>query len=149
MATESNEKTYTGGCHCGFTRYKVLLDLSEPAASRCNCSICLKASPTTVRLKDATKFTLESPASLAELSDYQFGTKKAHHYFCPKCSVHCYKEGSYEFEGQVAHFQSINLVTLDDGQDVDFRKFKITYWDGKAGNWAAGPKDEPYDGGVL
>jgi hypothetical protein len=43
----------------------------------------------------------------------------------------------------------INVVTLDQDQDVDLRKFKRMYWDGKENNWAAGLKEEPYLGGCF
>lgn len=85
----------------------------------------------------------ESP----ELGDYTFGTGLNHHRFCKNCGVHCFTKGMYVYEGKEVHHFSINAVTLDQGQDIDLRKFKITYWDGKEDNWT--PGDEPFLGGVY
>ena len=147
MATTTGaKKAYKGGCHCGFFRYTVELDLSEMKASRCNCSICLKLNMVMVKA-DPEGFKLEAPASIDEAKDYLFGTKKFHHYFCPTCGVHCYGVGEYTFEGKTFNHASVNVVTLDQDQ-VDLRKLKLVYWDGKGDNWAAGTKDEPFEGGI-
>ena len=49
-------------------------------------------------------------------------------------------------------FYSVNALTFDHGQgegEVDLTKIKMLYWDGKGGNWAAGPKETPYPGGCV
>ena len=46
-------------------------------------------------------------------------------------------------------FYSVNVLTLDQGGEVDLTRFKILYWDGKGENWAAGPRDQPYEGGCV
>jgi len=140
-------QTYRGGCHCGFFRYKAELDLSEMKASRCNCSICLKANLVTVKT-DPSTFQLEAPASLDDAADYLFGTNSFHHYFCAKCGVHCYGVGEYTHEGRTVKQASVNIVTLDPDQGVDLRKLKCVYWDGKGENWAKGTQDEPFEGGI-
>jgi hypothetical protein len=38
--SETSEKVYTGGCHCGRVRYEAATDLSQAIA--CNCSICAR-----------------------------------------------------------------------------------------------------------
>lgn len=148
MTSESALKTVIGGCHCGAVRYSVGLDLSEPKASKCNCSICLKTNRLSLTV-DPDNFKLLSPASLAEVPDYQFATKSQHHHFCNKCGIHCFAYGSYEWEGQTIKNFSINAVTLDPDQGIDLRELKVSYWDGKSENWAAGAGDKPPAGGCY
>lgn len=147
-------KKYTGGCHCGQLRYEVELDLSEPKASKCNCSFCLKSNRISVTLEpdqkdEFSQFKLLSPSSWEELGDYRFGSMNGPHYFCKTCGMHCMMAAKYELGGHKINHMSINAVTLDQGQGVDLRKFKMEYWDGKENNWLAGLKDEPWDGGCY
>jgi hypothetical protein len=144
-------KNYTGGCHCGAFRYEVQLDLSGARATKCNCSFCLKSNFLTIPVPDnGSQFKLLSPKSLDEVGDYRFGSKKGSHYHCKECGIYLINKPpvAMELNGEkVSIF--INAVTLDQSQDVDLRKFKIMYWDGKENNWAAGLKDEPYLGGCF
>jgi hypothetical protein len=80
---------------------------------------------------------------------YQFAAKSQHHHFCDKCGIHVFGYGSYVWEGEEVKTFSINAVTLDPDQGVDFREFKIGYWDGKTGNWEAGMGEKPYPGGTY
>lgn len=53
-------------------------------------------------------------------------------------------------EGQVVHFFSVNIVTLDQPQEgLDLSVFKIEYWDGRNNNWQAGKKESPWSGGIV
>jgi hypothetical protein len=144
-------KTYTGGCHCDAFRYEVQLDLSGAMATKCNCSFCLKSNFLTIPVPgDGSQFKLLSPKSLDEVGDYRFGSKKGSHYYCKDCGIYLVNKPPMPLElngEKVGLF--VNAVTLDQGQDVDLRKFKIMYWDGKENNWAAGLKEEPYDGGCY
>ncbi|KAK1759921.1 centromere protein V [Echria macrotheca] len=146
---DANLKTYTGGCHCGAVRYSIEADLSgQPKASKCNCSICLKTNRLSLTV-DRANFKLLSPASLDEVPSYQFSTRQQHHKFCDKCGIHCFLMGSYVYEGKTYHNFSVNAVTLDPDQGFDLREFKVTYWDGKAENWAAGQMEKPAAGGCY
>jgi hypothetical protein len=150
--TTSATKTYTGGCHCGYIRYSVQLDLTEPKAFKCNCSICIKLNALGVEITPPSDFTLQSPSTTDDpnLGDYTHGNKSIHYYFCKTCSVICFVQGGYvTYDGKTVEFLKLNAVTLDPDQGIDFRKFKTQYWDGKHDNWAAGTKDEPYLGGCY
>jgi hypothetical protein len=144
-------KTYTGGCHCGAFRYEVQLDLSGATATKCNCSFCLKSNFLTIPVPgDGSQFKLLSPKSLDEVGDYRFGSKKGSHYNCKECGIYLVNKPpmTMELNGEMVSM-FINAVTLDQGQDLDLRKFKVMYWDGKENNWAAGLKEEPYPGGCF
>lgn len=146
-APSPEKRTFTGSCHCGFVRYDVALSLPDPpVATRCNCTVCLKTGYTGINFP-ASDFTLRSPASLAELGDYQFNSKEVNKYFCRTCGVHVCWTGRYEYEGEVVEFFGINVLTLDQPQEgVDLRTWKIMYSDGRNDNWMAGLKDVPWSG---
>lgn len=146
----SGKKTFTGSCHCGFIKYKAALPVTDtPAATRCNCTICLKQGFAALRLAP-DDFTLISPASLSEVKDYQMRSKDIHKYFCDKCGIHVIGAGKYEYEGAVHEFFSLNILTLDQPQEgLDLSNFKIQYWDGRNDNWEGGMKDVPWPGGCI
>jgi len=141
-------KTFAGGCHCGAVRYAIDLDPSNLEASKCNCSICLKTNRISLSI-DPENFRLVLPASRDEVPDYQFGSKSQHYSFCDKCGIHCFANGSYEWEGKVVKNFSINAVTLDADQGLDLRELKLRYWDGKGENWGAGAVEKPPAGGCF
>jgi hypothetical protein len=152
MATISNPpKSYTGSCHCSNLKYQVSLslDLAHPKANRCNCSLCVKTGFAGIHVP-SSDFTLLTPASTDELTDYQFGSKAMHHFFCKTCGVRCMFKGIDADDGK--EFYSVNVLTMDQGQgegEVDLTKFKMLYWDGKGGDWATGPSETPCAGGCV
>src|SRR5690606_38769899 len=90
---KSSEKfmlsTYVGSCHCGAIRFEADIDFSLGTA-KCNCSICAKSrawgaivQPSAFRLMQGEQ----------DLSVYQFGPKRVHHYFCKHCGVHPFEKG--------------------------------------------------------
>ena len=151
MTTETSPpKTYAGRCHCGNLQYRVNLRLDrQPEANRCNCSLCVKTGFAGIHVP-ASDFTLLSPSSIDELADYQFASKAMHHLFCKTCGVRCMFRGVDADDGK--EFYSVNVLTLDQGKgedEIDLTKFKMLYWDGRVGNRAAGPRDQPYPGGCV
>lgn len=125
--------------------------MNDKKVGRCNCRICQKTGYTGTSIANPEKdFTLLSPASKSELSDYPPNHKKIHHYFCDKCGVHVFGEGSYEFQGQKHDFFTVNLATVDQPQEgIDLAEFQIEYVDGLHDNWMAGKKDKPWSGGFV
>lgn len=147
-------KTYTGGCHCGFLRYSFLAaDLATAKFSKCNCSICHKINRLSLSIP-RSQLTVLSPTATEsgttdEIPRYKFGSQQMENSFCGKCGIHCFSSGWYEWEGEKVESFSVNAVTLDPDQGVDFREVKIVYWDGKGDNWKAGTADRPYEGGCF
>lgn len=96
MAATTGKATFKGSCHCGFVSYTVALDPNMRTASRCNCTWCTKPCFTNVQ---ATReaFTLISPSSLDELSNYNPKGSGVKRLFCAQCGTHVLREVSLRF----------------------------------------------------
>ncbi|WP_414441891.1 GFA family protein [Burkholderia sp. 22PA0099] len=88
MNTESHAEphveTYLGACHCGTVRFSVRAAL-DPAV-RCNCSLCRRKGAlmsSMVAREDLTILAGEDA-----LTEYQFNTRVAKHYFCRHCGIY-------------------------------------------------------------
>jgi hypothetical protein len=122
-------KTYKGSCHCGKVRFEATLDLSA-GTGKCNCSICTKRRYWGVVLKPPAFRLLSGEAELAE---YQFGSKSAHHQFCRTCGVAPFGYGHIEAIG--GDYRSINLACLDDIDQKELAEAPVQYMDGRNDNW--------------
>lgn len=128
-------RVHTGSCHCEAVRFEVSLDLSEPA-SRCNCSICLKAGNLSAIVEpDAFRLL----AGGAALGSYAWGGRTATRYFCKHCGIHVFGRGHLPELG--GDYVSINVNVLD---DVDPNTLGVVHWDGRHNNWHAGPRPQPW-----
>lgn len=76
-------QTYVGSCHCGAVRFEISTDF--PELTTCDCSICRRKNALMVKVHES-RFRLLTDA--AALSEYQFHTHTAHHYFCRTCGIY-------------------------------------------------------------
>ena len=116
----SEVKTYTGSCHCGAIKYNVAL-ASVDSAMACNCSICSRMG-WRLAFVPATEFNLLQGEEA--LVDYQFGHKRAHHYFCGACGVRPFGRGTM---GDGAETVMINLRCVE---GVDAETLEVHWYDG-------------------
>ena len=114
-------KNYSGGCHCGEVRYDVTADLSSVVT--CNCSICQKRGALWTFVPE-DKFALRAGAE--DLSDYQFGKRTIHHFFCRQCGVGSFSRGKAPNGKEMV---AVNVRCLD---DVDIAALKLTPFDGRS-----------------
>ena len=98
-------KTYSGSCHCGAVRFQADIDLAQPTY-RCNCSVCRRnrfwpaiVAPERFRLL----------AGEDALTEYQFHTHTAHHYFCKVCGIY-----PFHRKRVTPDYYGINVYCLDD-----------------------------------
>jgi hypothetical protein len=135
QTTKTDMKTLTGGCHCGAVRYRVELDLAQPAG-RCNCTICTKSAAAGRIVKPEA---FELLAGEAALFDYHREGSPVHHPFCMKCGIRSFGHGDLPELG--GKYYSINVNCLD---EVDPARLEYVYWDGRHNNWEAGARKEPW-----
>jgi hypothetical protein len=76
-------RTYEGSCHCGAVRFEVQTDF--PELTMCDCSICKRKNALMVQVHESRFKLLSGEASLSE---YQFHTKTARHFFCRVCGIY-------------------------------------------------------------
>jgi hypothetical protein len=112
------EKTYTGGCHCGAVRYTVRAAIDK--VIECNCSICLKAG-LLLAFVPASNFTLDTGAEAT--TDYLFNREVIHHLFCSACGIRSYGWGDRPSGRMIA----VNVRCLD---GVDLDQFERQPFDG-------------------
>jgi len=112
---------YTGSCHCQKVKFEVELTIKEVLA--CNCSICQRKG-TLLAFAPASQFKLLSGEGA--LTDYQFGKKSLHHYFCSTCGVTSFASGKMP-DGTPT--RAINVRCLD---GVDISTIKIKNFDGRS-----------------
>jgi hypothetical protein len=74
---------YPGACHCGAVRFMIETDF--PELTMCDCSICKKKNALMVKVHES-KFVLLSGTE--ELTEYQFHSKTARHFFCKICGIY-------------------------------------------------------------
>ena len=76
------KQTYSGSCHCGNIKFEVDADLDHVRS--CDCSICKKRGALIHRVEEDC---LRLLTPLKEMSLYQWHTRTAKDYFCPKCGI--------------------------------------------------------------
>ena len=103
-------KRYEGRCHCGAVQF-VFYGPEFNSGLRCTCSMCSRKgammSPFTISPDD-----LEIQAEDDAISLYQFGTKKAKHFFCKRCGIYPFHETA-----RMPGFYRVNLGCVE-GVDI-------------------------------
>ena len=128
-------KTFSGSCHCGAVRFEADIDLSL-GSNKCNCTICTKTRNWSVIIKPSAFRLL---AGENELSDYQFGTKVAHHLFCRHCGVRGFQRGHAQLMG--GDYVAVQLASLDNMDPQDLLSAPIRFGDGRSNDWGTVPKE--------
>ncbi|WP_323796929.1 GFA family protein [Nisaea sp.] len=99
---------YSGSCHCGLVRFKLEADLDNVRV--CDCSICRRRGALLHRVEEGA---LELLTPLEDLTTYQFNTKQATDYFCPRCGILPFRRPR-----TAPHLWSVNVRCLE-GVDID------------------------------
>ncbi len=84
METRSMQKVF-GSCHCGAVQFEI--DTDFPELTTCDCSICRRKNALMVKVHESHFKLLAGEDSLSE---YQFHTKTARHFFCKICGIYTF-----------------------------------------------------------
>lgn len=76
-------QSYLGACHCGAVRFRIETDF--PELTMCDCSICRKKNALMVKVPESA---FELLAGEDHLTEYQFHTRVARHFFCKVCGIY-------------------------------------------------------------
>ncbi len=128
-------RKYQGSCHCGAVKYEADIDLSL-GTNKCSCSICSKTRNWNVILRPESFRLLSGEKAL---TDYQFGPRVGHHYFCAHCGVRSFGRGYVEQIG--GHYVSVQVLTLDNLDPAELIAAPVRYADGRNNNWGAPPAE--------
>ena len=123
-------KTYRGSCHCGAVRFVAEIDLAQ-GTLRCNCSICAKLRFWPAIVASSAFRLLAGDEALV---DYQFQTRRDHHYFCRHCGVQ-----PFGTSPRWGAFHAVNVACLDDATPEALAAAPITWIDGRNDNWDSAP----------
>ena len=76
-------RKYRGSCHCGAVKFEIETDF--PELTTCDCSICRRKNALMVKVHES-RFRLLAGAD--SLTEYQFHTMTARHFFCKTCGIY-------------------------------------------------------------
>ena len=76
---------FEGACHCGAVKFAITSEFEE--LTTCDCSICAKKNALMVRVHE-DDFRLM--AGEDALSEYNFHTGVARHFFCKICGIYTF-----------------------------------------------------------
>jgi len=104
----SDLRTYRGSCHCGAIRFEIESDF--PELTTCDCSICRRKNALMVKVPESSMHLLQGEESLSE---YQFHTHTARHYFCRHCGIY-----PFHRKRVTPDFFGVNVFCLEDFDPV-------------------------------
>jgi hypothetical protein len=110
------KQTYHGACHCGFVKFDVDADLDHVRV--CDCSMCRRRGALLHRVNDDD---LRCMSPLSDLSTYQWHTKVAIDYFCPRCGIQPFRRPR-----SAPAMWSVNVRCLE-GVDLDALPVVLTH----------------------
>jgi hypothetical protein len=79
----------TGACHCGTVQFRVRLADGLHTRRRCTCSFCRMRGAVAV---SAELDGIDILAGRESLTEYQFNTKSAKHFFCARCGIYTHHQ---------------------------------------------------------
>ena len=108
-----------GSCHCGAVVLEVTLENGFASARRCDCSYCRRRGAIVVSALLAGVQVIQGADNLTQ---YQWGTKTAKHWFCKTCGIYTHhqrRSNPHQFGVNVAILEGVNPRDLGDVPWVD------------------------------
>jgi hypothetical protein len=116
-----NNRTYTGGCHCGMVRFECTTDLAMVTA--CNCSICTKKG---LHFAFLTPNNFVLRAGEDNLKEYLFNKHAIRHQSCNDCGVEVFARGNKPDGTEVV---ALNVSCID---GIELAELAMTPIDGRS-----------------
>ncbi|MGY9047320.1 aldehyde-activating protein [Puniceibacterium antarcticum] len=95
-------------CHCGAVELRVTLPDDLTTARRCDCSFCRRRGAPAVT---APMGGIEIVKGKENLTQYQWGTMTAQHYFCSVCGIYTHhrrRSNPNEFGVNMGAIEGVN-----------------------------------------
>ena len=126
-------------CHCRRVRFEVALTDGLNTARRCDCSFCRMRGAVAVSAeRDGVRIISGEDA----LTQYQFNTNTAKHYFCSVCGIYTH----HQRRSNPKQF-GVNAACIEGVSPFDFREVPVN--DGIHHPSDLGPGAKPRIAGVL
>lgn len=103
-----------GSCHCGAVKFEVHAPVTP--AARCNCSLCRRKGALMTPPFAANQLTILQGEDA--LSQYQFNTRTAKHFFCRHCGIypfHQTRTNPQLWRANIGCLESIDPYALEAG----------------------------------
>jgi hypothetical protein len=107
----------TGACHCGTVQFRVRLTDGLHTRRRCTCSFCRMRGAVAV---SAELDGIDILAGRESLTEYQFNTKSAKHFFCARCGIYTH----HQRRSNQRHY-GINVACLAGVSPFDFDEVPV------------------------
>lgn len=137
--SESTTEPIKGSCHCGAVEFEVTLVDGFNTARRCTCSYCRMRGAVAVSAKLADFAVVEGEDALTE---YQFNTKQARHFFCSVCGIYTH----HQRRSRPDEF-GVNVACLEGHTPFEFRELVV--YDGERHPRDLEGEQGPFIAGVL
>ena len=108
---------HRGTCHCGSVQFEVTLFDGLNTARRCTCSMCRMRGAVAVSAKLEDLRILKGEDKLTE---YQFNTMTAKHYFCSVCGIYTHHQRRSNPEQY-----GVNVACLEGISPFDFKELIV------------------------
>ena len=105
---------HKGACHCSSVQFEVILIDGLNMVRRCTCSMCCMRGAVAVSAKLEDLRILKGEDKLTE---YQFNTMTAKHYFCSVCGIYTHHQRRSNPEQY-----GINVACLEGLSPFDFEE---------------------------
>lgn len=94
---------HSGSCHCGAVLFRIDWEVEE--LTTCDCSICVKRNAVMARVPERALTIVQGEA---DLTLYEWNTRRAKHYFCRHCGIYVF----HRKRATPDHF-GVNVFCLD------------------------------------
>ena len=118
-----------GGCHCGAVQFEALVN-RKSEVQVCNCSLCSMSGYQHL-IVPADNFRLVAGESI--LSEYQFNSKTARHFFCSICGIKSFYVPRSNPDG---YSLNVRCLDLPAECELDISEFDGQNWEQNAAELA-------------